>query len=107
MIRGRGAPVRMGLMPSAPTLEFVFEVIATLAPPLEIGRTAQGERRIIPIAGGTFAGPGINGRVLPVGADWQLIRPDGVTELDARYTVETSAGALICVSNRGIRHGPP
>jgi hypothetical protein len=94
-------------MNPSPALEFAFEVRATLAPPLEIGRTPHGERRIIPITGGTFEGPEIKGRVLPMGADWQLIRPDGVAEVDARYTLETSDGALVAVSNRGIRHGPP
>jgi hypothetical protein len=44
--------------------------------------------------------------VLPGGADWQVIRPDGVADLDARYTLETSDGALIYVRNRGYRHGP-
>ena len=94
-------------MHPAPAIEFAFEVRAILAPPLEIGRTPHGERRIIPVTGGTFEGPDIQGRVVPGGADWQLIRLDGVTEVDARYTLETSTGALIYVSNRGIRHGPP
>jgi hypothetical protein len=45
--------------------------------------------------------------VLPGGADWQVVRADGVAELDARYTIETGDGALVYVSNRGVRHGPP
>jgi hypothetical protein len=69
--------------------------------------TPRGERRIIPITGGTFEGPGLRGRVVPGGADWQIIRPDGVAELEARYTLETESGGLIYVVNRGIRHGPP
>jgi len=44
--------------------------------------------------------------VLPGGADWQVIRPDGSAYLDARYTLETDDGALIYVNNKGYRHGP-
>ena len=79
----------------------------TLAPAQELGDTPRGRRRIIPITGGSFAGERLSGRVLPGGADWQVIRGDGVAELEARYTLETSDGALIYVRNDGYRHGPP
>ena len=78
----------------------------TLAPPQELGESPLGRRRIIGITGGRFAGERLSGRVLPGGADWQVIRADGVADLDARYTLETSDGALIYVRNRGYRHGP-
>ena len=78
----------------------------TLAPPQELGDSPLGRRRIIPITGGTFRGERLSGRVLPGGADWQLIRQDGVAELDARYTLETEDKALIYVRNFGYRHGP-
>ena len=74
----------------------------TLAAPLELGA-----RRIINITGGRFSGERLSGRVLPGGADWQVIRSDGVADLDARYTLETSDGALIYVRNHGYRHGAP
>jgi hypothetical protein len=45
--------------------------------------------------------------VLPGGADWQIVRGDGVSQLEARYTLETDDGALIYVRNVGLRHGPP
>lgn len=94
-------------MPSVPELEFAFEVVAEVGPPLDLGILSQGRRRIIPITGGRFEGPSIRGRILPGGADWQILRADGMAELDARYTLETEEGALISVSNRGMRHGPP
>ncbi len=72
----------------------------------ELGATPLGRRRIIPITGGRFWGARLSGRVLPGGADWQVIRPDGVADLDARYTLETGDGALIYVRNKGYRHGP-
>src|SRR4051812_32982113 len=73
---------------------------------MDIGSTPYGERRVIPITGGSFKGPILNGIVLPGGADWQIIRPDNVTELEARYTLCTNEAAKISVINRGLRHGP-
>ncbi|WP_163279680.1 DUF3237 family protein, partial [Enterobacter hormaechei] len=57
--------------------------------------------------GGTVEGAGIRGRVLPGGADFQVIRPSGLTELQARYVIETQDGALVYVENNGLRFGPP
>jgi hypothetical protein len=87
--------------------EFVFEVTARVDQPLVVGQTSRGLRRVIPILGGTVKGPRLNGTVLPGGADWQYVRPDGVLSLEARYTLKTDDGALISVTNRGMRHGPP
>jgi len=87
-------------------LERLFVAEISLAKPQELGETPQGRRRIIGITGGKFSGAKLSGRVLPGGADWQVIRADGVADLDARYTLETGDGALIYVRNRGYRHGP-
>ena len=84
----------------------LFRAEITLAPAQELGAGPLGRRRIIPITGGRFDGERLSGRVLPGGADWQVIRPDGVADLDARYTLETGDGALIYVRNKGYRHGP-
>ena len=92
----------------APELKFVFEACVDLGTPLEIGILPSGsERRVIPILGGTFEGPAMRGRVLPGGADWQIVHANGSAELDARYTLQTDTGALISVFNRGVRRGPP
>jgi hypothetical protein len=91
----------------APELKFVFEARVDLGAPLEIGILPSGsERRVIPILGGTFEGPSVRGRVLPGGADWQIVHANGSAELDARYTLQTDTGALISVFNRGVRSGP-
>ena len=95
------------IMPASPALEFVMEARVTVALALDIGVTPRAERRIIPITGGTFEGPMLRGHVVPGGADWQIVRADGVIELEARYTLMTEAGGLIYVVNRGIRHGTP
>ena len=78
-----------------PTLEFAFEVVASLEAPLQLGNTGMGVRRIIGVTGGTVTGPKLNGIVLPGGADWQIVRADGVTEISARYTLQADDGALI------------
>ncbi len=88
-------------------LERLLRAEILLAPALELGDAPQGRRRIIPIIGGTFLGARLSGIVLPGGADWQIVRADGVADLDARYTLETADGALIYVRNHGYRHGPP
>jgi hypothetical protein len=87
-------------------LEALLKAEITLAEAQELGDTPVGRRRIIPITGGRFTGERLAGRVLPGGADWQVVRPDGVADLDARYTLETADGALIYVRNKGYRHGP-
>lgn len=72
-----------------------------------LGESKRGVRRVVPITGGTFEGPGIHGEVLPGGADWQLVRPDGVTELYARYLLKTHDGYLIQVINRVVSRLTP
>jgi Protein of unknown function (DUF3237) len=89
-----------------PDLRLAFEIDVEVAAPLDLGQTQCGHRRIVQIAGGRVTGPRLQGRIL-AGADWQILRPDGTADLDARYTIQTDDGALIYAINRGIRHGPP
>ena len=91
---------------SPPEFEFIFAAYVTVDPPLDLGDVAKGGRRIVPITGGDFSGPQLRGKVLPGGADWQILRGDGVAELEARYTLRTDDGALIYVRNHALRHGP-
>lgn len=91
---------------TAPELRFAFEIAAEVHAPLDLGHTQAGHRRVVPIAGGVVSGPRLQGRILAGGADWQILRPDGTADLDARYTIQTDAGALISAVNRGVRHGP-
>jgi len=90
-------------VPIEPSLRFLYTSSVLVDAPVVVGSTPYGERRIIPILGGSFAGPRLSGKVLPGGADWQVIRTDGAAELEARYTLETDDGALIYVLNQGIR----
>ncbi len=87
-----------------PRTEFAYEAIFELEPAMALGQGPLGERRIIPITGGRFAGPRLRGTVLPGGADRQLIRADGVKHLDALYELQTEDGAVITVNNRVLIH---
>jgi len=89
-----------------PSLQFLYTSRIEIDPPLMVGQSPKGERRIINITGGAFKGPRLSGRVLPGGADWQVIRRDGITEVVAQYTIETHDSALIYIYNQGLRHGP-
>jgi hypothetical protein len=87
--------------------EPIFRIHAELAEILHLGPTPYGDRRVINILGGQVEGERLSGRILPGGADWQIVRPDGVADLRARYTIEADGGARILVASDGLRHGPP
>lgn len=87
--------------------EWIMDVKAEVSPPIEIADGPMGLRRIIPIGGGTFEGPKLKGTVLAGGADYQILRKDGVTVLEAKYLLKTDDGVTIAVTNKGMRHGPP
>lgn len=72
----------------------------------QIGAGPNGNRRIGLVSGGRFAGPKLQGKVLPGGSDWIVDRPDGSTTLDVRIVLETDDGATIGMTYRGMRHGP-
>jgi hypothetical protein len=90
----------------APLARFVFEAQVDIAENEDLGSGPLGGRRIVPILGGTFAGPDIRGTVRPGGADRQLIRDDGVRHLHALYELETDDGAVLTISNRALIHDP-
>ena len=92
-------------VPVEPSLRFLYTSSVEVGNPMIVGSTPYGERRIIPILGGSFAGPKLSGKILPGGADWQIVRTDDTAELEARYTLQTDDGALIYVLNQGIRSG--
>ena len=91
-----------------PVLEtrYVFTITAQIGEVTTAGEIGHGVRRIIPITGGEVRGEGINGKVLAFGADFQIIRPNELIELEAKYAFETDDGAVVDVENRGIRFGP-
>ncbi|MFC7395083.1 DUF3237 domain-containing protein [Scopulibacillus cellulosilyticus] len=90
----------------APLLEEAATLNIQVAEPIVVGESEKGRRQFIPIISGTVNGPKIKGKVLPGGADSQIIRPNGLVELSARYVIETTDGEKIYIENNGIRHVP-
>jgi hypothetical protein len=95
-------------MTSVPDLKtrYVLSLAIQVGTPVVAGDLGYGTRRVIPVLGGTVKGEGINGTIHQGGADFQIIRPDGFTELEAKYTFELDDGAVIYIANDGIRFGP-
>src|SRR3954463_13485755 len=86
--------------------KYVFTITARIGEVTSAGEIGTGVRRIIPIIGGEVKGEGINGKVCAFGADFQIIRPNELIELEAKYAFETDDGAVIYVENKGLRFGP-
>src|ERR1700721_1302491 len=86
--------------------KYVFTITAQIGGVTSAGDIGTGIRRIIPITGGEVRGEGINGKVCAFGADFQIIRPNELIELEAKYAFETDDGAVVYVENKGIRFGP-
>jgi hypothetical protein len=85
---------------------YVFTITAHIGAVTSAGAIGHGVRRIIPITGGDVRGEAVNGKVCAFGADFQIIRPSEMIELEARYAFETDDGAVVYVENKGIRFGP-
>ncbi len=87
--------------------QHLFTMTALVDSGHRLGETPLGKRRIVTVTGGQFEGERLSGRLLPGGGDWLLERADGVSVLDVRLTLQTDDGALIYMTYRGLRHGPP
>lgn len=92
---------------AAPALTHVFDLRVKVAAAQELGQVGGGRRRVVPITGGDLVGPNLRGEVLPGGADWQTLRADGVTLLQARYTVRMDDGEVVGIINTGVRRASP
>src|ERR1700760_14931 len=86
--------------------KYVFTITAQIGGVTTAGEIGSGVRRIIPIIGGEVKGEGVNGKVCAFGADFQIIRPNELIELEAKYAFETDDGAVVYVENKGMRFGP-
>lgn len=93
-------------IPAPLELAPVFEIRVRVGEAYELGELDGERRRMIPILGGELDGPGGSGLVLPGGADWQTLGPDGLTRLHARYAIRMSDGDIVEVNNRGVRRAP-
>jgi hypothetical protein len=86
--------------------KYVFSLAIEIGQPIVAGETGNGLRRIIPILGGKVFGGGMMGTIFPVGADFQIIRPNEFTELEAKYAFQLDDGAVVYIENVGVRFGP-
>ncbi|MBH0116694.1 DUF3237 domain-containing protein [Salinibacterium sp. NG253] len=96
----------MTLTPAVPGLEPTFDVTVRVGNVADYGMTRAGHRRVIDIVGGEITGS-IHATILPGGADWQLVRPDGTLDIDGRYSAATASGELIYITVSGVRGGSP
>lgn len=89
-----------------PSLDYFADLEVEVGKPQVLSQSARGMRRVVPITGGVARGNGWTARVMPGGSDFQLIVSDTLSELDARYGLETDAGDLIYVQNHAVRAAP-
>ena len=82
-------------------MDLVARLEVLISEPIDAGVTPAGHRRVIPITGGTVTGPRITGEVLGIGADWSVVRGDGVAVVTARYLIRTDDGVVLTVTNTG------
>ena len=97
----------MNTPPAAPGLVPMAQVRCDVGPLVSLGPAPLGERRYVPLLGGSVEGPELNGEVVPGGIDWQIQRADGALQISAHYVIRTPDGALVEVQSDGLRHGPP
>ena len=96
----------MSLEPPPTGLERLFRVEVRVGGIEDHGETSSGHRRVVPILGGRIV-DGLDAEVLPGGADWQVVRPDGTIEIDTRYSARTADGSLLHLRTHGVRTGAP
>ena len=94
-------------LPPAPTLVPMCQVRCEVGALVTLGQATHGERRYVPLGGGTVHGPELNGNLVEGGVDWQVARADGALEIAAHYVIRTDDGALVEIQSDGLRHGPP
>ena len=97
----------MSALPPPPALLPMTQVRCHVGQLVSLGQAKHGERRYVPLLGGSAAGPELNGEVVEGGVDWQVNRADGVLDIAAHYVIRTHDGALVEVQSDGMRHGPP
>ena len=93
--------------PAAPPLDPLCRITCEVDALVTLGAAPGGERRYVPLGGGTVRGPALNGELVPGGVDWQVLRADGVLEIAAHYVLRLDDGSLVEVQSNGLRHGPP
>ena len=94
------------LFPPPPPMVPMTQIRCEVGSLQSLGAAPMGERRFVPLGGGTVQGPELNGTLVEGGVDWQWQRADGALEIAAHYVIRTDDGALVEVRSDGLRHGP-
>ena len=97
----------MNPWPAPPALVPFTQIRCEVGALVSLGLAKHGERRYVPLRGGSVSGPELNGRIVEGGVDWQIQRTDGVLDIAAHYVIRADDGGLIEVQSDGLRHGPP
>jgi hypothetical protein len=97
----------MTAWPAPPALVPLTQIRCEVGALVSLGVATHGERRYVPLLGGTVSGPELSGRIVEGGVDWQINRSDGVLDIAAHYVIRADDGALIEVQSDGMRHGAP
>jgi len=90
-----------------PALAWMARIECAVAPLVSLGESEGRERRFVPLGEGRVQGPGLQGRLIAGGVDWQWRQADGYLEIQAHYAVRTDDGAVVEVRSEGLRDGPP
>lgn len=94
-------------LPPPPALIPMCRVRCQVGALASLGAGPHGERRYVPLGGGTVSGPELNGTLVEGGVDWQVNRADGALDIAAHYVIRADDGGLVEVQSNGLRHGPP
>jgi hypothetical protein len=94
-------------LPAPPALVPLTRIRCEVGQLVSLGQAKHGERRYVPLLGGTVQGPELNGAIVEGGVDWQIHRADGVLDIAAHYVIRATDGGLIEVQSDGMRHGAP
>ena len=101
----RRSPLAAASFPPPLALVPMAQIRCEVGALVSLGPAKHGERRYVPLGGGTVVGPELNGTLVEGGVDWQVQRADGVLDIAAHYGIRTTDGALIEVQSDGMRHG--
>ena len=83
-------------------IEPLMKIRIQIGTPIAIGDMGRGSRSIGVVAGGTFEGDQLCGRIVPPGADWVVVGSDGIGEIDVRLALTTDDDANIYVRYTGV-----
>lgn len=89
------------------TTEPLFQVVIDLAPPRDVGSGQLGIRYISDFTGGTVQGIKLQGKVLPDGELWYLVRRDQIAELLLQGAIVTADGTTLTFRARAFSRAAP